>query len=152
FVTGIGANATTNRNALYRNNGDGTFTNVIAQSGDLAIDNASGWAGTDFFDFDNDGDLDLLFADEGGSDPNSVHYHLLFRNDGGGVFTIVNAPAFPSGFGPGSGAVGIADYDRDGSLDIYAPDGSLGGTGRGGLLRNRIGGLHHSIEIDLVGQ
>jgi len=151
FFTGLSStNDPTDRNALYRNNGNGTFTNVTPQSGDLALGNASGWnGGTDFFDFDNDGDLDLLLSAEGR--PNEVHYHVLYRNDGGGVFTIVNEPAFPSGFGPGSGTAGIADYDLDGSLDIYAPDGNFGGTGRGGLLRNRIGALNHSIRIDLVG-
>jgi subtilisin family serine protease len=149
FVTGIGAETDSDRNALLRNNGDGTFTDVTAQSGDLAIGNASGWTGTDFFDFDNDGDLDLLLAAEGV--PNEVYYHVLYRNAGDGTFEIVNEQAFPRGFLPGAAAVGIADYDLDGSLDMYAVDGYYGGLGRGGLLKNRIGTLHSSLQIDLEG-
>ena len=149
FVTGIGESTDSDRNALLRNNGDGTFTDVTAQSGDLAIGNASGWMGTDFFDFDNDGDLDLLLASEGV--PNEVYYHVLYRNAGDGTFEIVNEPAFPTGFLPGAAAVGIADYDLDGSLDMYAVDGYYGGLGRGGLLKNRIGTLNSSLQIDLQG-
>jgi subtilisin family serine protease len=149
FVTGIGPSSDPARNALYRNEGDGRFTNVIAQSGDLALGGPSGWNGTTFFDYDNDADLDLFLDAEGL--PNAVDYHVLYRNDGGGRFAIVNEIAYPPGFWPGSGTGAIADFDRDGSLDIFALDGNFGGRGTGGLLRNRVGALHHSLRIDLAG-
>jgi hypothetical protein len=149
FLTGIGRPGESDRNALYRNEGGGTFLDVTAQSGDLALGTASGFPGTDFFDYDNDGDLDLLLTSEGV--PNEVFYHVLYRNDGDGVFTIVSEEAFPTGFLPGAAVAAIGDYDRDGSLDVYAPDGAFGGAGRGGLLRNQIGARHHWLRVDLEG-
>src|SRR4029453_93104 len=97
-----------------------------------------------------DADLDLYLDAEGL--PNAVTDHLLYRNDGGGRFTIVNDIAFPPGFAPGSGAGAVADFDQDGSLDLYAVDGNFGGSGPGGLLRNRVGAFGHSIRIELEGQ
>ena len=62
-------------NALYRNNGDGTFTNVTAESG-LA---GSGYSqGVAAGDYDNDGFTDLFVA--------GVNRNALYRNRGGGTF------------------------------------------------------------------
>ncbi|HJS42527.1 MAG TPA: FG-GAP-like repeat-containing protein [Gemmatimonadales bacterium] len=94
--------------ALYRNNRDGTFTDVSAQAGvDLRI-----WGmGAEWGDYDNDGRLDLAVSAYGAN--------VLFRNNGNGTFTNVSNRSGigkPRGFWSG---VAWGDYDRDGFLDLY---------------------------------
>ena len=99
--------AGTLRNALYRNNGDGTFTEVGEAAG--VADDGYGM-GCTAADFDNDGDPDLYVTNYG---PN-----VLYRNNGDGTFTDVTAAA---GVGCDLFSAGSAflDYDRDGDLDLY---------------------------------
>jgi hypothetical protein len=90
-------------NVLYRNNGDGTFTDV---QGRLAavFDGAMAWG-----DFDNDGQLDLAIIGNTGSE----YITRIYHNDGG-VFTDIGANL------PGvcCGSVAWGDYDNDGQLDL----------------------------------
>ena len=97
-------------NALYRNNGDGTFTDVTAKAG---VGDQSFGMGCVFGDYDNDGDLDLYVTNYG---PN-----VLYRNNGDGTFTDVTTPA---GAGDARWSTGAAfgDYDNDGDLDLYVPN------------------------------
>jgi hypothetical protein len=106
-----------NRNVLYRNNGDGTFTDVTQGSG-LAGDTGYG-QGVSVADYNNDGWQDLYITAYGGNH--------LFRNNGNGTFTDVTEQAglkdtqsfgHPSEFPwPLSSAWG--DYDKDGHLDLF---------------------------------
>ncbi|HEV2493621.1 MAG TPA: CRTAC1 family protein [Terriglobia bacterium] len=92
---------------LFRNNGDGTFTDVTRQSG-LVND---GWGmGVAVADFDNDGHRDVFITNYG--------RNRLFHNNGNGSFTDVTQEA---GLGGGNWSTGCAwsDYDRDGRLDLY---------------------------------
>ncbi len=100
-------------NRLYRNNGDGTFTDVAAEAG---VQDESNSKGCCFGDYDNDGDLDLYVGNDGS--PNR-----LFRNNGDGTFTDVTDLA---GVAEPMGTHGVvfADFDNDGWLDIYAAGGS----------------------------
>ena len=111
-------------NFLYRNRGDGTFTEVAAAAG-LAAWNDDRGVATDcvWGDVDNDGRSDLFVLRWGRS--------LLFRNDGPGpdgvvTFTDVTAQRFRRGDGtPGTDwknplAVVFLDFDKDGRLDLYA--------------------------------
>ena len=94
-------------NALYRNNGDGTFTDVTRKAGV----GGSRWGnGVAAADYDNDGWPDLFLCNYG---PNT-----LYRNNGDGTFTDVTARA---GVGDGRWAISAAfgDYDADGHLDLY---------------------------------
>jgi hypothetical protein len=99
---------------LYRNNGDGTFTDVSAASG---IGKHAGYGmGMVCADYDNDGDTDILVG-------NDVFENFLFRNDGHGHFEEV---ALPTGFaykanGDPSASMGsdCGDYDNDGWLDFF---------------------------------
>jgi hypothetical protein len=96
--------------ALYRNGCDGTFTDVTAEAG-LPVPYPAAASGTVFFDYDNDGWPDLYVAAVRGGD-------RLFRNTGGGRFADVSGPArIPAGRWTSMPAV--ADYDRDGFLDVY---------------------------------
>ena len=92
---------------LYRNNQNGTFTNVTSASG-LAREIYG--MGTTVADFDNDGDSDLFVSALGQS--------LLFQNTNG-VFRDITKEA--GLFGPTEFSTSAAwlDYDKDGNLDLY---------------------------------
>jgi enediyne biosynthesis protein E4 len=92
---------------LYRNNGDGTFTDVTRESGLVN----EGWGvGVTVGDYDNDGYRDVFITNFGSN--------ALFHNNGNGTFTNVTRE---SGLGGGNWSTGCAwgDYDRDGRLDLY---------------------------------
>jgi hypothetical protein len=148
FVTGLGSPSDLERNALFRNNGDGTFTNVISEAGDLANSGASGYLwGTEFFDYDNDGDLDLYMTSEGvGEFP----FDVLFRNNGDGTFTKINDLAFPGGLSSAAGSAVFFDYDRDGDLDIYTAASGFAPPTPAGLFRNMIGQRNHWLMLELT--
>ena len=96
-------------NRLYRNNRDGTFTDVTEKAGLVR----SGWANSVCIgDFDNDGHDDLFITYWG--------QNVLYRNNGDGTFSDVTEEAGLGGFPDrwNAGATFI-DYDRDGYLDLF---------------------------------
>ena len=96
-------------NRLFKNNRDGTFTDVTAKAG-LAH---SGWGqGVCIGDYDNDGFEDLFVAYFG--------KNALYHNNGDGTFTDVTERAGVAGNGKrwNSGCA-FVDYDRDGKLDLF---------------------------------
>jgi hypothetical protein len=99
-------------NALYRNNRDGTFTDVTARSGVGLPAYAMGCA---VADYDNDGDEDVFITNYGA--------HRMLRNQGDGTFLDVTDRAGLAGasFGPSCCGAGCAflDYDRDGQVDLF---------------------------------
>jgi hypothetical protein len=102
---------------LYRNHGDGTFSDVTAEAN--LMDLRGGWASL-FFDYDNDGDLDLFVTRDGwrGIAPNS-----LYRNNGDRTFTDVAQAAGVAGENSDSFTATLGDIDRDGYTDIYVANG-----------------------------
>jgi hypothetical protein len=93
---------------LYRNNCDGTFTDVTQQAG---VSNPGGFGmGAYWGDYDNDGNLDLYITNYGRS--------VLYHNNGNGTFTDVTDRAGVANNAWGTGAVWF-DYDHDGYLDLY---------------------------------
>ena len=99
---------------LYRNNGDGTFTDISRTSGISAVSGAG--MGTICGDFDNDRDTDIFVA-------NDMSGNHLFLNDGTGRFEemgLFAAMAFDhNGEAQGSMGIDLADLDNDGWLDLY---------------------------------
>ncbi len=96
------------RCALYRNNRDGTFTDV---SGEAGVDLRAWGMGAEWGDYDNDGWLDLVVSTYG--------ENVLYHNNGDGTFSDRTRAA---GLGARRGfwsGVAWADYDRDGFLDLY---------------------------------
>jgi enediyne biosynthesis protein E4 len=139
YVTAFGPNT------LYRNNGDGTFTDVTQGAG-VAGPPTEWSTSTGFFDFDRDGDLDLFVV-------NYLDYRMednpycgdpaegrrmychptqfdgradrLYRNNGNGTFTDISTPAGianPAGKGLG---LTFCDYDRDGDTDVYVANDTV---------------------------
>jgi hypothetical protein len=93
---------------LYRNNHDGTFTDVTAKSGLTHC----GWGfGVAAGDYDNDGweDLYITYLDGG----------VLYHNNGNGTFTDVTAKAGVGNPGRWGTSTAFGDYDNDGHLDLY---------------------------------
>jgi hypothetical protein len=95
-------------NAMYLNNGDGTFTDITVSSG---TGNADRTRSTMFADIDNDGDIDLYVA-------NIYDQNVMYRNNGDNTFTDVT---IASGTGDYLVAMGslFFDYDNDGDQDLY---------------------------------
>ncbi len=100
----------TPQNALYRNNGDGTFTDVTDKAG---VPGTGYGLGCVWGDYDNDGHPDLFVTQYG--------QNVLYHNNGDGTFTDVTEKAGVAGLESGAFHSGAAflDYDRDGRLDLY---------------------------------
>jgi enediyne biosynthesis protein E4 len=127
------------QNTLYRNNGNGTFTDVTRAAGladkpENLLSVCAAW-----FDYDNDSRLDLVVSNytywhpltdtkctrEAGIEvycpPRMVKPvpHYLYHNDGGGKFRNVTAESgFSTHLGKGMG-IGIADFNQDGLADVF---------------------------------
>jgi hypothetical protein len=135
FVTAYGGNK------LYHNNGDGTFTDVTEKAGV----GGSGWStGATWVDLDQDGLLDLVvvrymvwdFTDAWCGEHREAaraYCHpdvfpaitpLVYHNDGNGHFTEVSEKIGLSKPGKSLG-IAIADYDRDGHIDVFVANDSM---------------------------
>ncbi len=103
-----------NRDTLYHNNGDGTFSDVTGALIDQVI-RKPGFTGS-FLDYDNDGDLDIYVVNDFRTG------NVLWRNDGPGCnywcFTDVSLSSGADTRVDGMG-LAIGDYDIDGDLDLY---------------------------------
>ena len=120
---------------LWHNSGDGTFTRDTRSAAALA--RARGASTAAFFDYDNDGWLDLIVAGPRGAS--------LFRNDGSGRFAnrsaLLPAPLQHDSTGP----MLVADLDRDGDQDIL-----IGARDGVHLLRNDGGNAHLGMRVQLA--
>jgi hypothetical protein len=142
--------------SLYHNDHDGTFSDVaerygIAQRTRLM----SGW-GAKFFDYDNDGDVDLLIANGHPDDKIEFHSHdvkyreplLLFHNTGHGFVNVSDraGAVFTDDFAARGMAVG--DFDNDGAVDVLVAINN----GAPLLLKNTGAAGNHWLGIRLVGK
>ena len=145
-------------NSLYRNNGDGTFTDVTAAAG--VSSGSNNWVAV-WGDYDNDGFLDLFITCPGTTAFGSGNANILYHNNGNGTFTNV---ATSQGVALNDNLVTSAhktaawgDYNNDGFLDLIIKDG-IGQEGAGGpaatgihrLFKNN-GNSNHFIKVNLTG-
>lgn len=155
YVTAYGGNK------LYRNNGDGTFEDVTGAAGVAA----AGWStSAAWIDADEDGRLDLFVAryvswsfESNGScgepapGPRAYCHPdrypgttcLLFHNDGNGRFTEVGERAGIANPAGKSLGVAVADFDRDGHVDVFVANDSV----REFLFRNKGGGSFEDVAL-----
>jgi hypothetical protein len=149
------ANIDRERFALYHNDGENTFTDQADASGiGRASYYLSGW-GLKFFDYDNDGNVDL-FVSNGHPDDMVESYApkvtwaeplLLFHNDGT-KWTDVSATAGPA-FSKNWSARGLAigDYDNDGGIDVLVNNNGAAPL----LLHNETGRRNNWLGLKLIG-
>ena len=154
-------------NQLFHNNGDGTFTDVTAKAGvgGELLDGRKMWSvGGGWFDFNNDGLLDLFVVNyckwELNKDPNCLlngevrsYCHpkfyaplrnTLYRNNGDGTFTDVSEETgIAAKLGKGM-SVSFADLDDDGFLDMFVAND----TTRNFLFRNVGGKRFEEIGVE----
>src|SRR6267142_4874914 len=159
FVT-----STRGGNVLCHNRGDGTVENVTAKAGVSHVGHSQTPV---FFDYDNDGYLDLYLTNtahwttdsfdfaggnyEGKASLGSlmtspVEYNILYHNNGDGTFTDVTAKAGLRGRG-WAGDVAVFDYNDDGFLDLFVP--SM--FGRGQLYKNNGDGTFTDVTAETLG-
>src|SRR6266478_3003021 len=159
FIAGV------NRNELFHNNGDGTFTDVTVKAGLQGIHTklgktfsiSAGW-----FDYDNDGLLDLIVINyirwdishepecktgniRAYCSPNSYQGepNMLFHNNGDGTFTDVSeSSGIGRLIGKGMG-VAFADYDGDGFTDVFVSNDTF----RNFLFQNHGDGTFSELAI-----
>jgi hypothetical protein len=160
FVT-----STRGGNVLFHNNGDGTFTDVTKKAGVELIAHSQTAA---FFDYDNDGYLDLFVTNTAGWTLNAydkkAHYYpgqatffkmaaspieenVLYHNNGNGTFTAVTAKAGLKGKGWG-GDVAVFDYNQDGHLDLFVTNM----FGASQLYKNNGNGTFTDVTKEVLGR
>lgn len=119
FISKCGGSPERSTNQLYRNNGDGTYTEIGESSG--LADPIQTWSSA-WGDYDNDGDMDAYVGSSTGNN------HKLMRNNGDNTFTDVTSTA-----NVGTAAIGHenvpGDFNNDGFLDIYSNGSILFGNG-----------------------
>jgi hypothetical protein len=142
--------------SLYRNNSDLTFDDMAGPSGLGRLTRLmSGW-GVKFFDYDNNGDLDLIIAN--GHPDDKIEKHstrvtyreplLLFHNERGTLKNMGTSagPAFTKSFAARGMAVG--DFNNDGAIDVLVAVNN----GVPLLLRNSGSAENHWLGVRLVGK
>ena len=104
------------KNALFRNNGDGTFTNVAEQAG---VTSETGNTAVVAGDIDNDGCTDLILAGDGGFQGNKPSGFRIYANNCDGTFTDISET---TGIDRPevSWSLALGDVNKDGYLDLYA--------------------------------
>jgi hypothetical protein len=111
-------------NNLYLNTGDNTFADVTGPSGLISGPPNISWA-TAMVDYDQDGDIDIMFADDQGAITPSIHGGLdrgflrVHQNDGTGMFSDVTFEVGTAKFGGWMGLT-YADINCDSNMDFFA--------------------------------
>lgn len=106
-------------NHLYRNNGDGTFTDVSLEAGvadGVKLSFQSVW-----FDYDEDGWIDLFVIND------RLFANSLYRNNGDGTFTNTTNFALVGFAGQDPMTASVADFENDGDLDVYFTNTGVSG-------------------------
>ena len=143
-------------NALYRNNGDGTFTDIIYEANLGTESYLYVGFGTGFFDYDNDGYLDIFIAnghvidtiEETSDVVTYAQPNQLFHNNQDGTFSEASliVGRYFQRKSISRGAI-FGDYDNDGDLDIVVTQSN----GKTELLQNKGGNRQNWVQLQTVG-
>jgi enediyne biosynthesis protein E4 len=135
--------------ALYRNAGNGVFVDITESSGIEGAMAGKGSWGAQLFDYDNDGDLDIVAAN-GTAEELILQYPLLLENDGNGHFKN-DGPEHGKYFSEkrSGRALAVWDFDNDGDLDIIISHVDKEATST--LLRNDGGNANNWLGMTLKG-
>ncbi|MCE5271647.1 FG-GAP-like repeat-containing protein [bacterium] len=122
-------------NRLYRNNGDGTFTDVtsVADVGGGPASVSAAW-----FDYDNDSRPDLYVVEQAED--------YLYRNNGNGTFTRKDLPSLGFGPTPDGFCALWGDFDNDSRADLFKTRGETGGPDVNLFMRGRADGTFESYS------
>lgn len=126
-------NATGSKSKLYKNN-SGSFEEMTESGLDKEVQYFHGAA---FFDYDNDGFLDLLMTNFF-----ETKFHQLYRNNGNGTFARINNTPI-TGESNRSTAPVLADFNNDGLVDVFIPNGN---NQRNSLFVNRGNGKFDKVN------
>jgi hypothetical protein len=137
FVT----NFFSNNNILYINNGNGTFTKV---TNGIVVNDGGDSVSSSWSDYDNDGDLDLYVTNDFNENNN------LYENEGSGKFNKISVGDLVNDGGRSNGAT-WADYNNDGFLDLFVPNGERPVSQSNILYRNNGSFNNNWINIKCVG-
>jgi hypothetical protein len=141
--------------SLYHNSGDESFTDSANRTGIASATwLLSGW-GLKFFDYDNDGNLDLLLAnghpdlmiDQLMQSVNYLEPMLLFRNTGAGFKNVSTESGAIFSRKLAARGLALGDFDNDGSVDVLVSQND----GAPILLRNKVGSKNHWLGVRLQG-
>ncbi len=136
--------------ALYRKLGNGIFEDITVKSGIADQMAGKGSWGATLFDFDNDGDLDIIAAN-GTAEELILQYPLLLENDGKGKFRNSGEERGDYFSVKRSGrGLAVCDYDNDGDLDIIISHVDKQATTA--ILRNDGGNKNHWLGLTLKGK
>lgn len=122
-------------NILYRNEGDGSFTNVSAQAG---VDYVGFGMGVDVGDVNNDGWLDMYVS--------NLYDNILFINNGDGTFEDISQECGANDYGMSWGT-NFLDFDNDGLLDVYVSNDSYYSPYPNALFRNLGNNQFEQVDI-----
>ena len=111
FMAKCGGNTARRTNQLFRNNGNGSFTEVATIAG--LADSIQTWSGA-WADYDNDGDMDCFIGGYNGTS------HKMMRNNGDGTFTDITSSTGISAFTYTGIDNAPADFNNDGFVDIFS--------------------------------
>jgi hypothetical protein len=161
YVAGV------NRNQLLHNNGDGTFTDVTDKAGvgGMIAGYGKPWAvAAGWFDYNNDGHLDLLLIDYLDYNISNAKLcsisdlrtycapgnfkgtpNILYRNNGDGTFTDVSVVSHISKYAGKGMGLAFADYDRDGYEDVFISND----TSPNYLLHNNGDGTFEDVALEM---
>lgn len=130
------------KNFLYHNSGDGTFTKIT--TGAIVNDIGYSW-GAAWADYDNDGNLDLFVANGPPNGPGQNDF--LYHNNGDGTFTRITTGSLANDGAIGDGCA-WGDFNHDGFLDLFVSNLN----GQNNFLYRNNGNSHHWLAVRCAGR
>ena len=131
-----------NKNGLFRNNGNGTFTRI--EEGDIAM-NINAWSPA-WADYDNDGWVDLMATHPCGFTGQPCHTNYFFHNNGDGTLSSVTNSPISTGFAAYTSA-NWSDFDQDGDMDLFIGSGEISSASKDHIYLN---GLQETGEATFL--